>query len=117
MREDAAVPHPRPRLLVAHPSAELYGSDRVAVESVAALAEAGWDVTVALAAEGPLRAELEAAGGQVLVVPAPVLRKSFLSPLGVLRLALASLRALPGLVRLLRRVRPDAVYVSTLTQP
>jgi glycosyltransferase involved in cell wall biosynthesis len=107
----------RPRLLVAHPSGELYGSDRVAVESVAALAGAGWDVVVALAADGPLRAELEAVGGQVLVVPAPVLRKSFLSPLGVPRFGLASLRAVPALLRVLRRVRPDAVYVNTLTLP
>lgn len=105
------------RLLLAHPSAELYGSDRVAVESAAALVEAGWQVVVALGAEGPLRAELENAGARVVVTPVPVLRKSLMSPSGVLRFALENLRAAPALRRLLRQVRPDVVYVSTVTVP
>jgi len=105
------------RLLLAHPSAELYGSDRVTVESAAALVEAGWEVVVALGAQGPLRAELENAGARVVVTPVPVLRKNLMSPAGVLRFALANLRAAPALWRLLRRVRPDVVYVSTVTVP
>ena len=107
----------RPRLLVAHPSAELYGSDRVLRESVGALLEAGWDVTVVLAGDGPLRQQLEDDGASVLVQPVPVLRKSLLSPVGVLRFAGENLAAAPRLLRLLRATRPDAVYVSTVTVP
>ena len=43
----------RPSLLVAHPGAELYGADRVLLESATALAT-HFDVTVALPGPGPL---------------------------------------------------------------
>ena len=112
---------PRPagsrRVLIAHPSAELYGSDRVAVESVAALVKDGWDVVVTLTGEGPLRELLEAAGARVTVLAAPVLRKAFLSPRGLLRLLLHTVRATPPMLRVLRDVRPSVVYVSTVTVP
>lgn len=42
-------------VLVAHPSAELYGSDRMTPEPVCGLHAAGAEVTVLLGAEGPLR--------------------------------------------------------------
>jgi glycosyltransferase involved in cell wall biosynthesis len=104
-------------VLVAHPSAELYGSDRVALESVAGLVEAGHSVVVALADEGPLRSPLEAVGARVVVVGAPVLRKNLMTPAGAARFALGTARAVPTLVRLIRSVRPDLVYVSTVTVP
>ncbi|HYY12679.1 MAG TPA: glycosyltransferase family 4 protein [Kineosporiaceae bacterium] len=111
------MPAAHPRVLVAHPSGELYGSDRMLYESVAALAAAGWDVLVALATDGPLRALLEGTGARVVVAPAPVVRKNLLSPAGVVRFAAANLRAAPRLWRLLRGFGPDVVYVSTVTVP
>ena len=111
------MPAAHPRVLVAHPSGELYGSDRMLHESVAALAAAGWDVLVALATDGPLRALLEGTGARVVVAPAPVVRKNLLSPAGVVRFAAANLRAAPRLWRLLRGFGPDVVYVSTVTVP
>lgn len=105
------------RVLVVHPSAELYGSDRVALESVRALVQAGRPVTVALAGPGPLVAAMADAGAEVVVLPAPVLRKAYLSPVGLLRFATRLATWTPGMVRLLRRVRPAAVYVSTVTVP
>jgi glycosyltransferase involved in cell wall biosynthesis len=105
------------RVLIAHPSAELYGSDRVALESARAFREAGWAVDVTLLDEGPLRALLEAAGCRVTVQAAPVLRKAYLSPTGLLRLLAETARRTPGMVRLLRRGRYDVVYVSTVTVP
>ena len=41
-------------VLLAHPSAELYGSDRVFLESVSALVLAGKSVVVSLPVTGPL---------------------------------------------------------------
>ena len=50
----------RPRtVLVAHPNAELYGSDRVMLETVAAFRERGWSVEVSLPCVGPLVEELQ----------------------------------------------------------
>jgi len=105
------------RMLIAHPSAELYGSDRVALESARAFREAGWQVDVTLTDSGPLAPLLEQAGSTVTVQPAPVLRKAYLSPLGLLRFAARTARCTPAMVRLLRRVRPDVVYISTVTVP
>ena len=105
------------RVVVVHPSAELYGSDRVAAESSAALVDAGWTVSATLTAEGPLRRMLEDGGAAVTVIPAPVLRKSLLSPLGLLWFVADSVRRTPAMVRLLRRTAADVVYVSTVTVP
>lgn len=107
----------RSTVVVAHPSADLYGSDRVMLESVSALVEAGHHVVVTLPADGPLVPLLEERGAEVDLTPTVVLRKSLLRP-----------RALPGLVRdvvaglragtaLLRRLRPAVLYVSTVTVP
>ena len=111
------MPHPAPtRVLVTHPHSELYGSDRQMLESVSALVSAGWDVVVTVPAPGALAAALRARGASVHVLDVPVLRKSHLSPAGLVRLGAASLRVRP-LVDLVRRVDPDVVYVSTLVAP
>lgn len=105
------------RILITHPSAELYGSDRVMLESARAFQDAGWQVDVTVTDDGPLVALLREAKCTVTVQAAPVLRKAYLSPLGLLRFAARTARCTPAMLRLLRRTRPDAVYVSTVTVP
>src|SRR4051794_23167834 len=117
----ALLTGPRPRtsrsapLLVVHPGAELYGSDRVLLESVVALLARG-PVTVVLPGPGPLVAELEAAGARVQLCRMPVLRKSVLRPAGLLGLLRDAVLGLPAAVRLLR-AHPAGVYVSTTILP
>ncbi|WP_369257924.1 glycosyltransferase [Geodermatophilus amargosae] len=106
----------RPAVLVVHPGAELYGSDRVLLESVEALA-ARAEVTVALPGPGPLQAELEVRGARVVHCPVPVLRKAALRPRGAARLLGDAVRGLVPAYRLLRRYGTGGVYVSTLTIP
>ena len=109
--------HEHPVVLVAHSGAELYGADRVLLESVAGLVREGSKVTVTVPGHGALIAELERVGANVLVCHVPVLRKSFLNPLGLLKLAGASvLGGLRGL-RLIWSVHPDVIYVNTVTIP
>ncbi|MGQ7353146.1 glycosyltransferase family 4 protein [Quadrisphaera oryzae] len=103
--------------VVAHPGAELYGSDRVLVESVTALVEHGWRTVVVLPGTGPLGQALEAVGAEVEVLGFPVLRKASTSPTGLLALAGRTLLSLPALLRLLRRLRPAVLYVNTVTIP
>lgn len=106
----------RPRVLVVHPGAELYGADRVLLASATALAT-HFDVTVALPGPGPLGAELEAAGVRVALCRMPVLRNAAMRPRGALRLlADAAAGTVPAL-RLLRRYGVAGVYVNTLTLP
>lgn len=105
------------RALVVHPGADLYGSDRVLLETVGALVEAGWAVTVSVPAAGPLVAVLVDRGASVKVCPTPVLRKSVLSPRGALRLVGDTARAIPSGAALIRRCRPDVVIANTITIP
>ena len=105
------------RVLVTHPSGELYGSDRMLLETVSSLVEARADVTLALASDGPLAAEAARRGADVVLCESPVLRKSALSVRGMARLAVSALRGGRDGRRLLRSVRPDVVVVNTLTIP
>ncbi|MHA3703892.1 glycosyltransferase family 4 protein [Jatrophihabitans sp. YIM 134969] len=106
-----------PTVLVAHPSTELYGSDRVMVETALGLRERGYRVVVTLPTRGPLTDHLAELGLEVVTVPSPVLRKSALSPRGLLRLALETARATPPGWRLLRERGVDVVVVNTITVP
>lgn len=109
--------HAAPTVLVAHPSADLYGSDRVLLESVEGLVDAGARVVVAIPAEGPLAAELSARAAEVVISPTPVLRKSIMTPAGLVQLVWTTTRSVWRPLRLLQHVQPDVVYVNTLTIP
>ncbi|GAA1345303.1 glycosyltransferase family 4 protein [Arthrobacter roseus] len=104
-------------ILVAHPSADLYGSDRMLLESVEGLVGTGAHVVVTMPGTGPLTAELEARGAQVRICPSPVLRKSHLTPSGLIGLIGQSATAAVKSLRLLAALQPDAVYVNTVTIP
>lgn len=104
-------------VLLAHPSPDLYGSDRMLLESVDGLLAAGWKVVVTVPRTGPLVRKLAARGVEVAVVDVPVLRKSLQSPAGLVRLLVNTMRALPRVLALLRQTRPAAIYVNTVTIP
>ena len=104
-------------VLVAHPSADLYGSDRVLLETVEGLHGAGARVLVALPASGPLVPELELRGAAVVLAPTPVLRKSLLSGAGLLRLVAMTARGLPRCVGIIRGAGPDVILANTITVP
>ncbi|WP_426625425.1 glycosyltransferase [Leifsonia sp. McL0607] len=108
---------PRAAILVAHPGSELYGSDRVLLESVSGLVSDGWDVLVAVPADGPLIAELRRRGARVELCPTPVVRKSVLRARGFVRFAATTLHGLRRGSAVLRRERPAAVFVNTVTIP
>jgi glycosyltransferase involved in cell wall biosynthesis len=108
---------PTRRAVVAHPSPDLYGSDRQLLETISGLREERWDVTVHLPHDGPLRALLLERGATVEITPFPVLSKAVLHPRRLLGFAGRTLVALVRLVRLLRRSDPDVVWVNTITVP
>ncbi len=105
------------RVVVAHSSSELYGSDRALLESVRALTGRGCDVTVLLPEPGPLELPLVLAGATVQVVPTVVLKKSDVCVTGLVRLLASALRVLPAGLRALRESRPQLVYVNTINVP
>lgn len=106
-----------PVAVLTHPSADLYGSDRLLLESVTALVGGGWVVHVVLPTSGPLVEEVTTRGGRVRILDTPVLRRGLLTPRGLASLSLATAAATPAMVRLLRGLDPDVLYVNTITQP
>jgi GT2 family glycosyltransferase/glycosyltransferase involved in cell wall biosynthesis len=113
-RQSAPAPR-RPGVLLAHPGAELYGSDRVLLETVDALVD-DYDVVVALPGEGPLATELRARGAEVTFVRMPVIRKAVFRPRGAARFAADLLLGTVPALRLVRR-QADVVFVNTVTIP
>lgn len=104
-------------VLVAHPSADVYGSDLQLLESVSAIVERGGQVRTVVPEDGPLVERLRERGATVDVVSFPVLRKSLLSPVGLLGLLLSLLRAFPRLLRACDPSQVDVVLVNTVTIP
>jgi GT2 family glycosyltransferase/glycosyltransferase involved in cell wall biosynthesis len=102
-------------VLVAHPGAELYGADRVLLESVVALLATGRAVTVAVPGDGPLVPQLTERGARVVRCRMPVLRKDALRPAGAWRLGRDAVAGAWPAVRLIRA--SGQVYVNTLTLP
>lgn len=74
-------------------------------------------MVVAVPERGELTPALESIGAEVLCVSNPVLRRSWLSASGVLKLGSEVAAAMPRLVRVIRMIRPDVVYVNTETIP
>ncbi|MET0819348.1 MAG: glycosyltransferase family 4 protein [Aeromicrobium sp.] len=102
---------------MAHPSADVYGSDLQLLETVSGLVEAGWNVHTIVPSDGPLVPLLRARGATVVCRPFPVLRKALLRPAALVRLVVQLALALPGMVRSVRRAGADTVLVNTVTIP
>ncbi len=104
-------------VLIANPGADLYGSDRMVLETVAALAGAGYRVILTVPGPGPLIEAAQTFGAEVVQAPTPIIRKSAMRPRGLVTLLATTARAvLPG-IQLLRRTRPALVIVNTITPP
>lgn len=107
----------RPTVLATNPNADLYGASRMLLESIEGFLDEGWRVVACIPSEGRLNEEIRGRGGETRDVPSPTLRKTYLHPLGLLRLIWLTARAIPSGIRTLRAVRPDVVYVNTVIQP
>lgn len=105
------------RIVVAHPSADLYGSDRMLLESVTALREAAAQVVVVLPAHGPLVNELENVGAVVTIATMGIVRKSALTPRGFGALVIEAFPAVLKAIALIRGSKADILYVNTQVLP
>lgn len=117
MSLSSARPFSPRTLLIANPSADLYGSDRMLLEAVRGLVSLGWRTVVTCSTDGPLVPRLQAVGAEVVLLRAPVVRKSILSARGMAALVRDVFAQLPGMIRLIQRLQPAAVLVNTVTLP
>ncbi|RMB58144.1 glycosyltransferase [Tessaracoccus antarcticus] len=103
--------------LLVHPGAELFGADRMLLESAIAVRESGMSCLVALPEGGPLVDALEAQGIPTVIVPMLVLRKALLRPRNWLKLLGGWMAGLVSSWKLITRTAPACIYVSTVTLP
>lgn len=107
----------RPRVVIANPSADVYGSDLQMLESVEALVSGGLDVTVTTPGDGPLIPLIRERGASVERMGYPVLKRADASGFGLVRLGCRGANSAMSLTRYLRRDRPALLYVNTVTLP
>lgn len=104
-------------VLIVNPGAELYGADRMAIETVTALVGAGYRVVVTVPGPGPLIRHLTDAGATVVEQATPVIRRSLLSLRGFVQLAREVIACWGPMRRLLRQTGAATVVVNTVTPP
>ena len=107
----------RGSVLIANPSPDVYGSDLQMLESVSALTEQGWRVVVAIPSDGELVPKLRERGAEVRFFAFPVLRRANQSIPAFLAMVALAAASVPRIAWLIRRLRPCAVYVNTVTLP
>jgi glycosyltransferase involved in cell wall biosynthesis len=107
----------QPTVVMANPSADVYGADLQLLETIAALRDRGWRVVVVVPSAGALVPRLEALGAHVVLLPFPVLRRADMSVRGVASLVGSSPAAMARMRRLLVGLEPELVYVNTITLP
>ena len=107
----------KPTVLIANPSPDVYGSDLQMLESVSALVGDGSRVIVVLPTDGQLVPMLRERGAEVQFLDFPVLRRANQSIKAFAGMVGAAIFSVPRIVRFIRRLAPDAVYVNTVTLP
>ncbi|MCU1633300.1 MAG: hypothetical protein JWM61_1952 [Micrococcaceae bacterium] len=105
------------KVVIAHPSSDLYGSDRMMLETLEGLSSSGAEIVVVVPTDGPLLARVSAKQAIPVIVKTLVLRKNLLSAKGFLSLIANSAQSVLRISAFLARHRPDIVYVSTLSLP
>lgn len=102
-------------MVAVHPHADLYGSDRMFLESLSSL---GDEVVAVLSKEGPLADAVRERDIPLVVRDFPVLRKIELrNPRSALAFSGRFLRSIGTLTKWLRAQDASVVYVSTIAAP
>lgn len=104
-------------VLIAHPSADVYGADLQMLESVSGLVESGWRAVVVCPGDGPLITHLRDRRAEVVQLSFPVLRRESVSPSGLVRLVVSLFPAMFRMIRLILIVKPQVLYINTVTIP
>ncbi len=103
----------RPNILFVHSSAELYGADRILLELLAGLRDAGHGLHVVLPNPGPLHEEIKVLGVPVQTCNLGVLRRKYFSVAGLTNRAVRIYGAVRHLRGLISQQAIDVVHSNT----
>lgn len=102
----------KPHIIALHGAADLYGSSKILLYSVEALSER-FQVTVILPGDGPLVAELNMRGTEVLIMPLGILRRKYFNLKGAISRALIWIKSLKHLRQVAQDKNTKAIYSNT----
>lgn len=105
------------RVLMVHPSSDLYGSDRVFLDAVDVFVGQGFTVHVALPHKGHLVEQLQQRDVELHIGPIGVLRRSQLKPTKLPGFILEMLRSARNATKMLTAIQPTMVFINTMTLP
>jgi glycosyltransferase involved in cell wall biosynthesis len=100
-------------ILFVHAGAELYGADRILLELLSGLKENAFGLHVVLPREGPLTSEIHGLGVPVYLKNLGVLRRKYMSPLGLLNRAYRIILAIWFLRKMIRTHSIDVIHSNT----
>lgn len=101
-------------ILYLHVGAEMYGSDKVLFQLVTSLDKEKFRPFVVLPEHGKLESALLREKIDVFVIPYPIMRRKFFSPMGVVRYFYRYLSASVKLVRFAKENNIEVVHVNTI---
>jgi len=106
---------PKKKLLLLHSSNDLYGASKIFLQLIDLLTKDGFDIHVILPAKGMLDDFLIKKNIKIVYVELGVLRKKYLTPLGLINRAVANIKAIAFLSNYIKDHSIDLVYTNTST--
>ena len=106
---------PKKKLLLLHSSNDLYGASKIFLQLIDLLTKNGFDIHVILPEKGMLDDFLIKKNIKIVYVELGVLRKKYLTPLGLINRAVANIKAIAFLSNYIKDHSIDLVYTNTST--
>jgi len=103
------------KLLLLHSSNDLYGASKIFLQLIDLLTKNGFDVHVIIPEKGMLDSFLIKKNIKIVYVELGVLRKKYLTPLGLINRAVANIKAIAFLSNYIKDHSIDLVYTNTST--
>ncbi len=101
-------------ILYVHPSADMYGSDKVLLSLVQGLDKKQFHPIVILPSEGPLAQALKLLGIEIYILPLSIIGRLTLNPIGLLKLSFKLFRSIRAMNKVLANTKVDIVHSNTL---
>ena len=106
---------PKKKLLLLHSSNDLYGASKIFLQLIDLLTKNGFDIHVVLPEQGMVDDFLIKKDIKIVYLELGVLRKKYLTPLGLINRAVANIKAIAFLSNYIKDHSIDLVYTNTST--